>query len=185
MQIHPSPEYLASQGLSETFLERFWKKIDKNGEVPPHRPELGKCWKWKASTTPWGYGKIFTGVLNKRIIGAHVASWIIHFGPIPDKLFCCHLCDSPPCCRPDHLWLGTTKENAADMVDKGRHKAVHLYGQMAGNCKLTEKKVLEIRRLYAIWKRRLGLGPSLLARRFGVSTGAIESIVSRKSWKHI
>jgi hypothetical protein len=40
---------------------RFWSKVDKNGPVPPHRPELGQCWVWTGSVQPRGYGTFSVG----------------------------------------------------------------------------------------------------------------------------
>lgn len=64
------------------------------------------------------YGKFMVG--GVRGVSTHRWRWEDAYGPIPSGLCVCHHCDNPPCCRLDHLFLGTTAENAADMVAKGR-----------------------------------------------------------------
>ncbi len=66
-----------------------------------------------------GYGKIkFKG----KDYRAHRLSYIIKNGEIPSSIFVCHKCDNPPCINPDHLFLGTAKDNALDRKNKGRGK---------------------------------------------------------------
>lgn len=72
------------------------------------------CWLWIGKVAHNGYG--IWG--NER---AHRKSYRLHKGPIPDGLFVCHTCDVRSCINPDHLWLGTHKENMQDIVNKGRH----------------------------------------------------------------
>jgi hypothetical protein len=64
-----------------------------------------------------GYGKHFAK--GKTII-AHRWAWEIVNGPIPDGLLVCHKCDVTSCVNPDHLFIGTQKENLKDCRDKGR-----------------------------------------------------------------
>jgi predicted HTH domain antitoxin len=52
---------------------------------------------------------------------AHKVAWILTNGPIPNGLMVCHKCDNPPCCNPNHLFLGTQTENMQDALAKGRH----------------------------------------------------------------
>lgn len=85
-----------------------------------HKALVGDgCWEWQASTYGIGYGQFHRdGVMTP----AHRMAWQLTHGSIPDGMVVCHRCDNPPCVRPDHLFLGTNKDNSRDMVAKGRHK---------------------------------------------------------------
>lgn len=88
--------------------ERLWSRVvdQPNG-----------CREFTGCLNRWGYGKIS---FNGRPIGAHRMAWILTNGPIPDGASVCHRCDNPPCCNPEHLFLGTQDDNMADMNTKGR-----------------------------------------------------------------
>lgn len=111
--------------LNEGLAARFWAKVDKNGPVPAHCPELGPCWIWTAATDPKGYGKfsVFTVLpapRMNRVFFAHRVSMALAGTIPPDDLQGCHHCDNPPCVNPAHLFLGTHDENMMDMTSKGR-----------------------------------------------------------------
>lgn len=89
-------------------LSTFWNWVDRSS------PD--GCWPWTRSTFG-GYGNLRMG---KGKILAHRHAYQLTYGPIPSGMDVCHRCDNPPCCRPDHLFLGTHAENMADMVAKGR-----------------------------------------------------------------
>lgn len=170
MQIEITPEYLASQGLSATFPERFWAKVKKTDG----------CWLWTAARLPKGYGQI--GRRRKLPISAHKASWILHFGPIPKGLSVLHVCNTPGCVRPDHLVLGTQADNQRHMVLCGRSTK----GEINPNSKLTDAQVLEIRRCYIRGKPRVIKGNSFeLSKEFGVSQGSILRVARGELWKHV
>lgn len=180
MQNEITPEYLASQGLSPTFPERFWSKVfiltyDRG------------CWLWTACSKNdkgcGGYGIIGRGWGEKSHvpIAAHIASWILHYGPVPDGLCVLHKCDVPPCVRPDHLWLGTRGDNNHDSWLKGRHRGGGGKGEDGANSKLTEKQVLEIRSRYAAG----GVKEIELGNEFGVTQVMVSRIILRRAWTHI
>lgn len=58
--------------------------------------------------------------MDGKTVRAHRASWILHNGSIPPGLHVLHSCDNPPCVNPEHLFLGTDKDNAQDRENKKR-----------------------------------------------------------------
>lgn len=91
---------------------RFYAKVNFNGPLPEHRPELGPCHLWTASLTRkrGGYGQF---ALNGRMRKAHqvaleLAGISLTPGLVPD-----HLCRRPACVRPSHLDLVTDQVNIA------------------------------------------------------------------------
>jgi len=180
MQIEITSEYLASQGLSKTFPKRFWERVDKNGTVPPHRPDLGPCWRWTGNKGGWkrAYGYVARNKPGKGQEIAHRASWLLHCGPIPDGLYVLHKCDNPECANPDHLFLGTAKQNTHDMMQKGRMSVGNHAGEHNGRATTTAEIVAQIRSIYVpgqVTKRQL-------AKQFGLSWGVIKCIVEHKTW---
>lgn len=153
---------------SKTMEERFWEKVNKKSDE--------ECWEWEGSCRSDGYGQINRG---KRCLGmesAHRASWMIHFGEIPDKLHILHKCDNKLCVNPKHLFLGTNEDNMKDKVKKN----LQMKGENVHSSKLTVEDVIEIRKTYRPWKR--GYTAPELAKKFGVSDGAIRCVISRRNW---
>jgi HNH endonuclease len=75
---------------------------------------------WTGATNGVGYGMV--RVTNpRRNMLVHRAVWELEHGPIPSGLFVLHHCDTPPCHKFGHLFLGTQADNVADMLTKGRH----------------------------------------------------------------
>ena len=116
----------------------------------------GECWAWTGHATERGYGMIDLKnyAVPRSIVLVHRLVYEICVAPIPDGLCVLHHCDNPPCCRPDHLFLGTDQDNADDKVAKGRQATGqdvranhdHLKGETVKTSHLTGLDVLEIRR---------------------------------------
>jgi hypothetical protein len=155
-------------------IVRFWTKVNMNGPVI-HRG-LGNCWDWLAGTFSNGYGQFYDG--NNKI-GAHRFSYIITNGEISKNLVICHKCDRRSCVNPNHLFLGTQKENLKDMSQKGRRNPADTSGENNGRSIVTLQTVNEIRSKYedgGISARKLGL-------LYGLSETQTFRIIKRESWK--
>jgi len=87
---------------------RFWKKIDKNGQIPAHKPELGPCWIWLGCKNDKGYGQIS---VNQEMAYAHRVAYEMLVGPIPDGLTLDHLCRNTGCPNPSHTEPVTHRVN--------------------------------------------------------------------------
>lgn len=87
------------------------------------------CHEWQGRKIPVGYGVI--GIGHRRQEGTHRVAWIMKNGAIPDGICVLHKCDNRKCINPDHLILGTKKENTTDMVEKGRH---YSHGRTITHC---------------------------------------------------
>ena len=131
------------------------------------------CWLWTGFICPSGYGEV--SVSGKRV-RAHRYSWMIHKGDIPESLLICHTCDVRKCVNPDHLFIGTPKENMEDMMKKGRHNCGR--GEKHGHAKLTWEKVDEIRHIYITQK----ISQAELARKYNVSSTVIRKIIHNMTW---
>lgn len=146
----------------------FWRKVDRRGD--------DDCWEWQASKYANGHGQF---AIDRKPMGAHRFSWMLHFGDIPDGLFVCHKCDNPPCVNPRHLFLGTPLDNIRDMDRKGRRVVVPNRGCENGKSKLTAADVAEIRSLLSTKQTYASIG-----RLFGVTYGVISNIDNGRTYKN-
>lgn len=81
----------------------FWTRVNLDGPVPEHRPDLGQCHLWEGGRS----GEY--GWVDREY--AHRVAYIEANGPIPDGLEIDHLCRVTLCVNPSHLEAVTHAEN--------------------------------------------------------------------------
>lgn len=97
---------------SKKIINRFFKNVI-------HAPG-DECWEYGGYKNKDGYCEIVEQVEGKRLYYlAHRLAAFLEGYDIKNKLVC-HHCDNPSCVRPDHLFVGTHKDNMDDKVAKGR-----------------------------------------------------------------
>lgn len=141
--------------------ERFWSHVRKGDG----------CWIFGTGLTH-DHQKFYRRKVDGGHLGAHVFSYLIHFGPIPRGHVVRHTCDVGACVRPDHLIPGSHRDNSRDMVKRGR-VALH-------RAKLSLEQAEEIRRRYNSGERQ-----DSLAVAFGVRQTTISAIVTGKTWTNL
>ena len=92
------------------------KEVSVMGRLLQRKVHVGECW-WYDGFRRKGYGMMR---VDGKLDSTHRISWRLWKGDIPDGMKVCHHCDQPPCFNPDHLFLGTQKDNVSDAVHKGR-----------------------------------------------------------------
>ena len=151
--------------MRKTIEERFRKK---------YKWSLTGCWLWQGRCVKGGYGQF--DIADKNIY-AHRLSWELHFGPIPEGMDVLHHCDTPPCVRPSHLFLGTDIDNKKDCMTKERH----CYGEQHYEAKLTDAIVKEAKYLHF----SKGQSKASLARKYGVSAVTMGHAIRGDTWRHV
>lgn len=182
--------------------ERVWARVDKSGV----------CWIWTGGRFRDKNGRETYGAMSMggRWHHAHRVVWMLVRGPIPDGLWVLHNCpggDNKLCVNPDHLYLGTVRDNVDDAMRKGQlltgdKSPMHLHpekashgdahwtrqepakvarGERQGQAKLTEMAVRDIDSRY----RAGGVSLSQLGREYGVHLSTIWLALKRRNWKHV
>lgn len=98
-------------------VERFFECVDKYGPIPTSIsfPDLKTpCWMFSGSISfcgrpeSMGYGRFW---VDGKHVSAHIYSYVLANGPVPDGLELDHRCRVTLCVRPDHLEAVTHEEN--------------------------------------------------------------------------
>lgn len=160
---YPSPLPI----LNEADAERFFSRVSIG--LPD------ECWPWIGCCFSGGYGRFYSH--DKRLKASRVAFLLI-YGADPYPSLVLHRCDNPPCCNPDHLFLGTPGDNVRDRDDKG--KLVVRRGEDNNNAKLTHAQVIDIRERYAHGERG-----TPLAKEHNIKPTSLFKIIRGESWKHV
>lgn len=148
------------------YCSDYCRLYSKVSQEPGQGPK-SDCWEFQGGKHRFGYGMInMSESKASDVTVSHIVAWEISNGPVPDGLFVCHKCDNPPCCKPDHLFLGTHQDNMDDMVKKGR-----------SGSRLPEWEILEI--------RASSESDDTLAKKYGCSPLTIWRIRSGKTWTNL
>ncbi len=135
----------------------------KYKRVPCQYPELGDCW----NCTSHGGGRDYPLVMrNGKLDRISRYAWRLNFGKILKGMHVLHHCDNPKCINPDHLFLGTRKDNMDDMMRKGRSRR-----------KLTDKQAIEI--------FKSNKSNRVLADKYKINAAIISNIRNRRNYKEI
>lgn len=152
---------------TKPLIDRFSTKYRVNTE--------NGCWEWTDAKLRDGYGQIGLGPRGAGFGRAHRVSYELFCGPIPDGMLVCHRCDNRICVNPEHLFLGTSADNLADMTKKGRRARIGHPGSTNPSAKLNAQDALAIRSTQnEHWRE--------LAKRYGVGKTTIYGIRSGKLW---
>ena len=138
------------------------------------------CWQWCGAVSNHGYGSFRFG--RKTVLPHRFSLLVFKNIDVPADKYVCHRCDNPLCVRPDHLFVGTSSDNANDRNAKRRYGAVtkperQVRGERHPHAKLTAADVAGI---------RAASGPqTAIARRFGVTQATVSRIRSGQGWKEV
>jgi hypothetical protein len=140
---------------------------------------MDDCIEFQGCKNKYGYGvKRIAGKVYRAHRLAYCKAKNIDIKEIAG-LVVMHTCDNPPCVNPDHLRLGTQKDNMDDMMKKGRHDFIGVVGEAHRQAKLTSEDVLIIREMVNFKSE------AEVARLFLISLPHVINIVSRRRWAHL
>lgn len=123
-----------------------------------------------------------TVTINKKKFFTHrlVAMLFLGLELQDTKTQVCHTCDNPNCINPEHLFLGTAKDNLQDAARKGRIRNGGRAGEKNVRAKLTAEQVLEIRNTFTVESSYVDIG-----HQYGVSPATISNVIRGITWTHL
>lgn len=148
--------------------ERFWLYVDKKGD--------SECWNWVGSVKH-GYGNLHN---DKRNIGSHKLSYILHRGKVPEGKEVCHRCNNRACVNPNHLYVGTHKQNMQQVTADKRWLRMDHRGEKNNSAKIKATDVPIIRKLYSMGKYK----KKQLAHLYNISISQIGRIINKRAWNY-
>ena len=153
-----------------------WNALPANERLMTKIRRDGDCWMWTGSTDRDGYGRIRARIGGVLIYKAHTLSYVLHTGElVPKEMLIMHSCDRPGCVNPEHLRVGTHRDNSHDMHAKGR--ARDQSGENGSKAKINALEaaaILADARPYAE-----------IAKDYRIAESTVGSIKQRVSWKAI
>ena len=154
--------------IKEQHKQIFWSKVEKTSG----------CWLWKGTKFhDHGYGafgireKTETGGYRTKVYYTHRFVFEITKGEIPKGMLIMHSCDNRLCVNPNHLSVGSWKDNSDDMIKKGR--------QVAPGRKLTDEQIGQVR---SRWPKE---PMQKLANEYDVSLACIRGICRNRTWRNL
>lgn len=148
--------------------EKFWAHTE---------PELNTgCLLWWGGCHDAGYGRV---QFEKRVQPAHRVAWKLTRGDIPQGLVVCHRCDTPACVNPQHLFLGTHRDNAQDKVRKGRHRFRVLSGADHPRIGTTLEQAQ-----FVLNRHAAGETAASIARSLGIAVWVARNVIHGRSWRN-
>lgn len=144
--------------------DRLLQKVERHGE----------CLLWVNGLDVNGYGT------NQKFFGKnyapHILSWIAaNKSFVPSGKMICHKCKNKSCIESEHLYAGTSLQNANDKKKDGTQP----FGETHSGSKITEETAIAI-------KDSKGLGTlKERAKKFGTTVSIVESIDTGRTWIHL
>ena len=151
--------------------QRFFEKI-----IEPQ--DLNDCWLMTSYQDRDGYHIFYHDGTSTK---AHRYMYELYFGNIPKGQCVCHKCDNPGCVNPNHLFIGSHKDNMSDMRIKKRSR--NSFGENNANTKLDNNQIIEM--LNMVLCGKLLSKDDVIKYNPNFSIHNIQNILIKRNWSHI
>lgn len=166
--------YLPIPENTKEYSRRFWLSVNRVGKSQE------ECWLWnkKVGRKKKGNNPTARFNINKKLYYSIRVGYYLFHGIDPKDLCVCHFCNNSLCLNGNHMYLATHEQNTRDAARDGLYNPAR--GENNGLAKLTQEKVIEIRRL-----KSLGIETWYIAEKFNISETTTRKIINRKAWVHV